>query len=78
MQMYSCIITLITLHVLNNLLTQRRPPMLSESAVHTELQLCKGQQEILLLQNVVWNIQLNGHCSNLVVVICAYDTDYGL
>ena len=34
------IITLITLHIFNNLLAQKWPPMLSEMAVYTELELC--------------------------------------
>ena len=33
-------ISLITLHVINNLLAHRWPPMFSERAVYTELELC--------------------------------------
>jgi len=40
MQMYVGIVTLIYLHFLNNLLAQKCPPMVSESAVHAELKLC--------------------------------------
>jgi len=40
MQMYVGIVTLITVHVLNNLLAQKRPPMVSQSAVYAELRLC--------------------------------------
>jgi hypothetical protein len=38
-QMYNGI-TLITLHVINNSLAHRWPPMLSERTVYTELELC--------------------------------------
>jgi len=40
MQMYDGIITLITLYVICNLLAQKWPPVLSERAVYTELELC--------------------------------------
>jgi len=40
MQMYVGVVTLITPHVLNNLLAQKWPPMMSESAVYAELKLC--------------------------------------
>jgi hypothetical protein len=38
--MYNGLITLITLYVINNLLAQIWPPILSERAVYTELELC--------------------------------------
>jgi len=41
MQMYYTI-TLITLHVINNLLAQRWPTMLSKRAVYADLELCKN------------------------------------
>jgi len=34
------VVTLINVHVLNNLLAQKWPPMLSGSAVYAELKLC--------------------------------------
>jgi hypothetical protein len=37
--MYVCTVTLITIHVLNNLLAQKWPPMVSESAVYAEQKL---------------------------------------
>ena len=40
MQIYVSIVTLITLHVLNNLLDKKWPPMVSESAVYAEEDLC--------------------------------------
>jgi len=40
MQMYVGTVTLITVHVLNNLLAQKLPPMVSQSAVYAELRLC--------------------------------------
>jgi len=40
MLMYVVVVTLINLHVLNNLLAQKWPPMLSESEVYAELKLC--------------------------------------
>ena len=49
MQTYNGIITLITLHVINNLLAQKWPPMLSERAVYTELELCYRLKQILFL-----------------------------
>jgi hypothetical protein len=45
MQMYVGIVTLITLHFLNNLLAQKWARMSSESAVYTELVLCVGMLE---------------------------------
>jgi len=39
MQMYNGI-TLITLHVINNLMAQRWPPMLSQGAVYADMELC--------------------------------------
>jgi len=39
MQMYVGIATLITLHVLSNLLAQKWPPMVSDSALYAELNL---------------------------------------
>jgi len=38
--MYNGLITLITPHIINNLLAQEWPLMLSERAVYTELELC--------------------------------------
>jgi hypothetical protein len=49
MQTYNGIITLITLHVINNLLAQKWPPMLSERAVYTEMELNYRLQQILFL-----------------------------
>jgi len=49
MQMYVGIVTLITLHVLNNLLAQKWPPMAPESAVYAEEILCYIQREIIFL-----------------------------
>ena len=40
MQMYVDTVTLITVHVLNNLLAQIWQPMVSQSAVYAELRLC--------------------------------------
>jgi len=45
--MYNCI-SLITLHVTNNLLAQRRPSMLSERAVYTELELSYRLKQIFI------------------------------
>jgi len=39
MQIYNCAI-LISLQVINNLLAQRWPPVLSERTVYKELELC--------------------------------------
>ena len=47
MQMYIGT-TLITLHVINNLLAQRWPSMLSERAVYTELELCYRLKRIFI------------------------------
>jgi len=38
--MYNGIITSIILHVINNLVAPKWPPMLTERAVYTELELC--------------------------------------
>jgi len=47
-------ITLITLHVINNLLAHRWPPMLSERAEYTELELCwRLQQSFISVQCAV-------------------------
>jgi len=40
MQLYVGVVTLITLHVINDLLAQKWPTMLSESAVYAKLKLC--------------------------------------
>jgi len=47
MQMYIGI-TLITLHVISNLLCQRWPPTLSERAVYTGLELCWRLKQIFI------------------------------
>jgi hypothetical protein len=47
MQMYIGI-TLITLHVISNLLCQRWPPTLSERSVYTGLELCWGLKQIFI------------------------------
>ena len=46
-QMYYTI-TLITVHVINNLLAQRWPIMLSERAVYAELVLCEKLKQIAI------------------------------
>jgi hypothetical protein len=47
MQMYNGI-TLFTLYVINNLLAQRWPPMSSERAVYTKMELCYGLKQIFI------------------------------
>ena len=48
--MYNGIITLITLHVINNLLAQKWPPILSERAVYTEMELLQTTTNLISIE----------------------------
>jgi hypothetical protein len=56
--MYVGIVTFNKLNVLNNLLAQKWPPKVSESALYAELKLWLTLKEIVFLYNVIWNIVL--------------------
>jgi len=49
MQMYVGTVTSITLYVLSNLLAQKWPPMVSDSALYAELKLQLTLEEIVFL-----------------------------
>ena len=52
--MYVVIVTLNKLHVLNNLLDQKWPSIVSDSAMYAELKLWLTLQEIIFLQNMIY------------------------
>jgi len=56
MQVYVGIVTLITLHVLSNLLARKWPPMVSDSVLYAELKFWLTLKEIVFLKNMMWNI----------------------